>query len=73
MKKVLLIGIFVFSLFICSCGEENKKDCHHYTGSDYWDDPLYNCNGVHRNTDRRAETPQRLDERSESSSVPLDE
>lgn len=55
MKRLFLIGFFVLSLFLCGCGEENRVDCHHYTGSDYWDDPLYNCHGIQRNTNRVGE------------------
>ncbi|OQA00681.1 MAG: hypothetical protein BWY69_01617 [Planctomycetes bacterium ADurb.Bin401] len=64
MKRLFLFGLFVFSLFICGCGNESRVDCHHYTGSDYWDDPLYNCNGIQRNANLDDENREAVERNS---------
>lgn len=64
MKKVFLLIVFALSFFITGCGEENTKDCHHYIGSDYWDDPRYSCWGSRdKESQRYAESQKQLEER----------
>jgi len=64
MKKILLIMMFVFSLFMTSCGE-NETDCHHYGGGDYWDTPLYHCHCPGRVLKQRRRCGREINKRQE--------